>query len=461
MFVSTFRKYSRPHEGIVYLIAPSEWTRDPWVTVLSPREGEKRGDTIFYTAADHSSNCSSTVSGSSSGGLVALVNYDSPLGSDLMKSGYETSEEDEDDEGEVSFSAPTSPNLIRHTKVMSLQERSRLLSHSSLEDLSSLNTTSPIRDQEHEQLLDATRKAYKRRTSLGFLILESPSSGAEANDEAEEDEDEDEIVDISKVLSTSRLNSINFHHYATSEELPPMRLRVPSPPVLLLRQERNDDSTAMNDKRERNKKSPNREEERSEKRSPNKGERSPNKGERSGEGSPRIKGERPLSEIQLPSAQEDTAVGKDTLPANLSSLTNNTPVTNNNTAIDDSNDSQSSRQGSRWKRLFQKSSNKLPSQNSLASNDGDTISTSSNNTTVTSGGMKLTAIGILKKGFKTSRNPSSASISSSNDQQTGVEYSSSVISTDDGDTVSSSDNSYGRQLLNDAMKSSRTKFIII
>lgn len=236
LFTLSHRKHSQSHEGIVFLIAPSEWAKDDWETVLTSRsqpvrkqEGipssdisyEKLSSTSSTPTYKHHSRQSSSTSG-----IVALINYNNQ--DDPNQSGYETDtdEEDEEEEVEISFSAPSSPNLTRRTSIISLQERSRLLSHSSFEDLKS------IVSEEKESGHSEKNRSVKKRKSYSFMIFESTSS----------DSEDDEVVNIDQVLSTSRLNSnqfssklskadINAKNQFFEEEalLPNMHVRISSP----------------------------------------------------------------------------------------------------------------------------------------------------------------------------------------------------------------------------------------
>lgn len=236
LFTLSHRKHSQSHEGIVFLIAPSEWAKDDWETVLTPRsqpvrkqEGIPSSDVSYEKLSSTSSTPTykhHSRQSSSTSGIVALINYKNQ--DDPNQSGYETDtdEEDDEEEAEISFSAPSSPNLTRRTSIISLQERSRLLSHSSFEDLKS------IVSEEKESGHSEKSHPVKKRQSYSFMILESTSS----------DSEDDEVVNIDQVLSTSRLNSnqfssklskidINAKNQFFEEEalLPKMHVRIPSP----------------------------------------------------------------------------------------------------------------------------------------------------------------------------------------------------------------------------------------
>lgn len=235
LFTLSHRKHSQSHEGIVFLIAPSEWAKDDWEAVLTPRSQPVRkqeGIPLSDIPYENLSSTSSTPTykhhsrqSSSTSGIVALINYNNQ--DDSNQSGYETdTDEDDDEEIEISFSAPSSPNLTRRTSIISLQERSRLLSHSSFEDLKS------IVSEEKESGHSEKNHPVKKRQSYSFMILESTSS----------DSEDDEVVNIDQVLSTSRLNSnqfssklskvdVNAKNQFFEEEalLPNMHVRIPFP----------------------------------------------------------------------------------------------------------------------------------------------------------------------------------------------------------------------------------------
>ena len=212
--ISPNRKASRPHEGIVYLIAPSEWAADDWENILSPKTegGGGEGGSIFY---DDVTNTSSPVSqqqtGSSRHSSIPSPEEGEVIGT--SQSGYET--DSSADENDVSFSAPSSPSLSRRTTMMTLKERSRLLSHSSYEDLQ-------MRTEE-EPRKSASR--HKRNESIGYVILNSTSPSIEGYNEDEEDEERQ--VDIDQVLSTSRITSLQDSE--AEDLLPNLRERIPSP----------------------------------------------------------------------------------------------------------------------------------------------------------------------------------------------------------------------------------------
>lgn len=210
--ISLNRKASRPHEGIVYLIAPSEWAADDWENILSPKTGGGgEGGSIFY---DDVTNTSSPVSqqqtGSSRHSSIPSPEEGEVTGT--SQSGYET--DSSADENDVSFSAPSSPSLSRRTTMMTLKERSRLLSHSSYEDLQTRT--------EEESRKSASR--HKRNESIGYVILNSTSPSIEGYNEDEEDEEIQ--VDIDQVLSTSRLTSLQDSE--AEDLLPNLRERIPS-----------------------------------------------------------------------------------------------------------------------------------------------------------------------------------------------------------------------------------------
>ena len=210
--ISPNRKASRPHEGIVYLIAPSEWAADDWENILSPKtEGGGEGGSIFY---DDVTNTSSPVSQQQTGSSrhSSIPSPEEREVTGTSQSGYET--DSSADENDVSFSAPSSPSLSRRTTMMTLKERSRLLSHSSYEDLQTRT--------EEESRKSASR--HKRNESIGYVILNSTSPSIEGYNEDEEDE---EIkVDIDQVLSTSRLTSLQDSE--AEDLLPNLRERIPS-----------------------------------------------------------------------------------------------------------------------------------------------------------------------------------------------------------------------------------------
>ena len=207
------RKASRPHEGIVYLIAPSEWAADDWENILSPKTGGGGGGggSIFY---DDVTNTSSPVSqqqtGSSRHSSIPSPEEGEVTGT--SQSGYET--DSSADENDVSFSAPSSPSLSRRTTMMTLKERSRLLSHSSYEDLQTRT--------EEEPRKSASR--HKRNESIGYVILNSTSPSIEGYNEDEEDEERQ--VDMDQVLSTSRITSLQDSE--AEDLLPNLRERIPS-----------------------------------------------------------------------------------------------------------------------------------------------------------------------------------------------------------------------------------------
>ena len=79
-----------------------------------------------------------------------------------------------DDDNDQSFSAPASPSISRQDKITTLQEKTRLFSHGSAEDLPSR----VIQDDSGK----GERKRHKRRESIGYVILASASSSIDQNE---------------------------------------------------------------------------------------------------------------------------------------------------------------------------------------------------------------------------------------------------------------------------------------
>ena len=202
LFSIPCRKRSHPHEGIVYLIAPEEWmnandvatlrggTRSLSTPIEEDSEDSGSNSNISYTALSgkgsrvhsrHSSVASSQI------GLVNEETYD--------QSGYESDSSNQD--AEMSFSVPNSPSLDRRTSIISLEERSRLLSHNSITDLTMLSG-------EEDESKDTMHPLKKR--SLAFSI--------DANSDSEDDGEELHHHRMNSVLSTVRQNrSVNKRNH--------------------------------------------------------------------------------------------------------------------------------------------------------------------------------------------------------------------------------------------------------
>ena len=123
---------------------------------------------------------------------------------DQLEVGSATSSQDED--GVKSFSAPGSPNLDRRLSVLSLDERSRLLSHSSLDDL-----TSPV-SGEAPDMEWLTPHNLPSEQSYQFM----PSSDSE--------DDDDEEIEVSDVLEEPNIH-LPYHledNPQTSDEVAPI-----------------------------------------------------------------------------------------------------------------------------------------------------------------------------------------------------------------------------------------------
>lgn len=175
---------------------------------------------VFYERLSSSSSGTPTQyhsrQSSSTSGIVALINLSDHNDQNESENGTDSS----NDDAEVSFSAPSSPNF-RRADMITLQERSRLFSHSSLEDLKAV-----FNDEDNEQK-DAEKSVHhkKRRRSFGFVVFGSTSTSSETDDE--------ESVNIDQVLSTSRIHSSSVSNtniiIDDDDDLLPMRPRIPSP----------------------------------------------------------------------------------------------------------------------------------------------------------------------------------------------------------------------------------------
>ena len=117
--------------------------------------------------------------------LIALINED------LSQSGYESDSSDEN-EAEISMSAPSSPILCRRTSIISLEERCRILSHSSYDDLTHFGE----QNQQKEKHNEGEVEIVKRNRSFGFRDVETTSDS--------EDNEVLHHIRMNSVLSTSR-----------------------------------------------------------------------------------------------------------------------------------------------------------------------------------------------------------------------------------------------------------------
>ncbi len=133
-----------------------------------------RGSTPHQVHSRHSSVASSQ---------IGLVNNEETF----IHSGYESDSSIQD--VEMSFSVPNSPRLDRRTSLISLEERSRLLSHNSATDLTVLS--------EEEKESEDTLHPLKRR-SYAFSI--------DGSSDSEDDGEELHHHRMNSVLSTVRQN---------------------------------------------------------------------------------------------------------------------------------------------------------------------------------------------------------------------------------------------------------------
>lgn len=159
------RKRSPPHEGIVFLIAPSEWLSDQW-ELITPR-------VLNRPDSPNNSSEQSPQHHQDTGTVVAY-----PRGS-------VTSASSDDEVAEKSFSEPSSPVLSRRTSLITLEERSRLCVHSSYNDLASgLAENSDPHPQESSTKrhhLDVIQKLPKSASNIDIATREpamSPDEGA-------------------------------------------------------------------------------------------------------------------------------------------------------------------------------------------------------------------------------------------------------------------------------------------
>ena len=149
--VPSCRKRSPPHEGIVYLIAPSEWLKEEWELIPSEVPlpmTDKREDSVAGsgTASAHEESSTHT-----------RANTTSPT---LSHSSTEAGIE-EIEPAEKSFSEPSSPTLSRRkTDIISFGERSRLFSHSSYDDLVSV-LSDELEEAERVVPLDSPARKQK------------------------------------------------------------------------------------------------------------------------------------------------------------------------------------------------------------------------------------------------------------------------------------------------------------
>ena len=138
------------------------------------------------TSKDSTSSCNIHSRHSSTGSaLIALINED------LSQSGYESDSSDEN-EAEISMSAPSSPILCRRTSIISLEERCRLLSHSSCDDLTHFGEE----NQQKEKHNEGEVAILKRDRSFGFRNVETTSDS--------EDNEVLHHIRMNSVLSTPR-----------------------------------------------------------------------------------------------------------------------------------------------------------------------------------------------------------------------------------------------------------------
>ena len=118
----------------------------------------------------------------------------------------------DDDDNDESFSAPASPSLSRENKITTLQERSRLFSHGSAEDLPSR----VIQDGSGK----GERRRHKRRESIGYVILASASSSIDQNESSP-----DQLIQIDDFQFRERVPS------PRSPSLPPNDTKPPNTTV--------------------------------------------------------------------------------------------------------------------------------------------------------------------------------------------------------------------------------------
>ncbi|XP_019856838.1 PREDICTED: phosphatidylinositide phosphatase SAC2-like [Amphimedon queenslandica] len=199
------KKASKFHEGIVYLISPSEWAADGWENVLIPVKETRetapdKGGSIFYDNVSSSSSASVRLS-------IPSPNEEEKGGEGERVSSQSSITDDDNDE---SFSAPASPSKSRESKITTLQERSRLFSHGSAEDLPSR----VIQDDSGK----GERRRHKRRESIGYVILASASSSIDQNESSP-----DQLIQIDDFQFRERVPS------PRSPSSPPNNTKPPGP----------------------------------------------------------------------------------------------------------------------------------------------------------------------------------------------------------------------------------------
>lgn len=166
------RKRSPPHEGIVFLIAPSEWLKEEWELISSRVSLSALPNSLADNGRElaHEESSTLTLTGSTSPTVASRALR--------AHSSISSSEEDveELELAEKSFSEPCSPTLSRRkTEMISFGERSRLLSHSSYDDLVSVLSDEL---EEAERVIPLDSPARKQH-SFGLVTHPEPDASKE------------------------------------------------------------------------------------------------------------------------------------------------------------------------------------------------------------------------------------------------------------------------------------------